>query len=68
MFNKVKEQRIINSLSQGNLAEKLGVSRPTISNLERGVYEPSGSLMLSIAKVFGKPVEQIFYLDDVKLE
>lgn len=68
MLNKVREQRHVSGLSQKDLAKKLGVSRPTISNIERGIYDPSGTLILNIAKMFGKPVEQIFFIDNVKLE
>lgn len=68
MLNKVREQRNIMGLSQKDLSQRLGVSRPTISNLERGIYDPSGTLILNIAKIFGKPVEQIFFIDNVKLE
>jgi len=68
LLNKVREQRNIMGLSQKDLSQRLGVSRPTISNLERGIYDPSGTLILNIAKIFGKPVEQIFFIDNVKLE
>ena len=43
----------------------MGVSRQTISQIERGDYSPSVTLALKIAKVFGTTVEEIFkYRED----
>lgn len=41
-----------------------GVSRQTISLIERGDYSPSVTLALTIAKVCGVTVEEIFYLQE----
>lgn len=41
-----------------------GVSRQTISLIERGDYSPSVTLALTIAKVCGASVEEIFYLQE----
>ena len=41
-----------------------GVSRQTISLIERGDYSPSVTLALTIAKVCGAAVEEIFYLQE----
>jgi putative transcriptional regulator len=46
------------------LAELIGVSRQTINTIESNKYVPSTVLALKIAKVFGKPVEEVFMLDD----
>ncbi len=51
-------------LSQQQLAEKVGVSRQTIISIERGDYNPSVKLALSIANVLGTTVEQLFELED----
>ena len=45
-------------------AKALGVSRQTISLIERGDYSPSVTLALTIAKVCGVTVEEIFYLQE----
>jgi putative transcriptional regulator len=46
--------------SQSDLAERLGVSRQTVNALERGKYDPSLPLAFSIAKLFGRRIEDIF--------
>lgn len=64
MKNRVKEERARLDIAQQDLAERIGVSRQTIHSIERGRYVPSTVLALKIAQVFGKPVEDIFELDD----
>ncbi len=44
----------------------VGVRRETIVNLENGRYNPSLKLAMDIAKVFVKPVEEIFFLRKMK--
>ncbi|WP_299600834.1 helix-turn-helix transcriptional regulator [uncultured Aquimarina sp.] len=63
MKNKIKIERAIHDFTQANLAEKIGVSRQTINAMEKNKYVPSTVLALKIAKLFGKPVEEIFFLD-----
>lgn len=50
--------------SQGELAERLKVSRQTINAIETEKYDPSLPLALKIARLFGQPVEKIFTLGD----
>jgi putative transcriptional regulator len=42
----------------------IGVSRQTINTIESNKYVPSTVLALKIARVFEKPVEAIFELED----
>ncbi|GAB2508365.1 Antitoxin PezA [Corynebacterium atrinae] len=58
--NMVRKYRRWHELSQAELAEKVGVSRQTIANIERGNYSPSVHLALSICKVLNHTVEEIF--------
>lgn len=58
--NMVRRYRRWNELSQGDLAEQVGVSRQTIANIERGNYSPSVHLALDICHALGRTVEQIF--------
>ena len=58
---KLREQK---GWSQGELAERLKVSRQTINAIETEKYDPSLPLALKIARLFGQPVEKIFSLDD----
>lgn len=60
MNNKVRELRAERSWSQGDLAEKLDVSRQTVNAIETGKYDPSLPLAFRIAKLFRQPIESIF--------
>ena len=67
MKNKLKVARAEMDLTQGELAEKIDVSRQTINAIESGKYVPSTVLALKMAKVFGKNVEELFFLEDSDL-
>ena len=60
MKNKLRELRVAREWSQGDLAEKLAVSRQTINAIETEKYDPSLPLALKIGKLFRLPVEEIF--------
>ena len=64
MKNNIRVERAIKNITQAELAEIIGVSRQTINTIESSRYVPSTVLALKIARVFGKPVEEIFTLDD----
>jgi len=63
MKNNIKVQRAIQNLTQQDLAEKIGVSRQTINALEAGKYVPSTVLALKLSRLFEKPVNEIFQLE-----
>ena len=58
--NSVRDLRTRLNLTQADLAAKLGVSRQTVNAIETGKYDPSLPLAFKIAKIFRKPVEEIF--------
>ena len=60
MKNQVRELRTDRGWSQGDLADKLEVSRQTVNAIETGRYDPSLPLAFTIAKLFGKSIEKIF--------
>lgn len=60
MKNRVRELRNARGWTQGDLADRLGVSRQTIYAIENEVFDPSLPLAFTIAKVFGEPIEKIF--------
>ena len=60
MTNRLRELRGARGWSQGELAERLGVSRQTINAIETEKYDPSLPLAFKIARVFGQPIERIF--------
>jgi putative transcriptional regulator len=64
MKNHIRVERAIKNITQAQLAELVGVSRQTINSIESNRYVPSTVLALKIARVFGKPLESIFMLDD----
>ena len=64
-MNKLKEYRARHHLSQTELGNLAGVSRQTISLIERGDYNPSVTLALKIAKILNATVEDLFsYLEE----
>jgi putative transcriptional regulator len=64
MKNTLRVERAIKNITQADLAEAIGVSRQTINTIESNKYVPSTVLSLKIARVFGKPVEEIFELEE----
>lgn len=64
MKNRIKVERAEHDLTQADLANKIGVSRQSINAIEKGKYVPSAVLALKIARLFKKPVEDIFTLED----
>ena len=64
MTNRIKVERAIHDLTQEELANRISVSRQTINAMEANKYVPSTVLALKIARVFNKPVEDIFFLED----
>ena len=61
MRNDVRERRTAQGLSQGLLAEALGVSRQTINAIETGRYLPSLPLAIGLARFFEMRVEELFH-------
>lgn len=64
MKNRLKVARAEMDLTQEELANRIGVSRQSINAIESGRYVPSTVLALKMAQVFGKPVEEIFMLEE----
>ncbi len=62
--NNLKEHRARLNLNQSEMGVLAGVSRQTISQIERGDYSPSVTLALRIARICGVSVEEIFRLED----
>ncbi len=62
--NRIRVFRAEHRLSQGALANHVGVSRKTISTIEVGRFVPSTVIALKIARFFQAPVEEIFFLKD----
>ena len=58
---KLKSARAALDLSQQQLAEKVGVSRQTISAIEKGDYNPTVNLCIAICKALGKTLDELFW-------
>ncbi len=63
MKNRLRVLRAELDWSQADLAGRLGVSRQTVNAIETGKYDPSLPLAFSIARTFGRRIEEIFESD-----
>ena len=61
LTTRIRAYRLRDRISQEELAQKVGVRRETIGNLENGKYNPSLKLAMDIAQVFGCKVEDLFF-------
>lgn len=61
--NRLKIARAEKGLSQGELAEMIGVSRNTISSIETGQFNPTAKLALILCVALDKKFEDLFYFD-----
>ena len=64
MKNRLEEIRKEQGMSQEELADRLEVSRQTISSLENGRYNPSILLAFKIARLFNLSIEEIFIYEE----
>ena len=65
LVNHLKEQRARLGINQAQMGKLAGLSRQTISLIERGDYSPSVTLALKLAQICQVQVEDIFsYLED----
>ena len=64
MKNNIRVARAERRMTQQQLADSIGVSRQTVNAIESGRFIPSTVLALKVARLFGKPVEDIFILED----
>ncbi|UQN05748.1 helix-turn-helix transcriptional regulator [Deinococcus sp. QL22] len=60
MDNRIRVLRAERQWTQADLAAALDVSRQTVNALETGRYDPSLPLAFRLARVFGRPIEEIF--------
>ncbi len=60
--NKLRNYRLEAGLTQEDVARAIGVTRQTVIAMEKGNYAPSVLLALMSAKLFGRTVEELFYV------
>ena len=58
---KMKSARVAKDLSQQQLADLIGVSRQTISAIEKGDYNPTINLCIAICRELGKTLDELFW-------
>ena len=61
---RLKSARAGMDLSQSDLAEAVGVSRQTISAIEKGDYNPTINLCIRICRVLGRTLDDLFWTDE----
>ncbi|WP_294746346.1 helix-turn-helix transcriptional regulator [uncultured Exiguobacterium sp.] len=64
LTNHVRLYRQQHKWTQAQFAERIGVTRQTVISLEKGSYTPSLLLAMQIARVFDRPVEELFQLEE----
>lgn len=65
LVNDIRTLRFLNGeMTQGELGQRIGLTRQTVAAIEQGRYSPSLESALKIARIFGKPVEEIFRWED----
>ncbi|MFX1286487.1 MAG: helix-turn-helix transcriptional regulator [Promethearchaeota archaeon] len=64
MKNRLKVFRAENDWTQQDVADKLNISRQTISAIEKEKYNPSLTLAFKLAQVFNCKIEDIFIYEE----
>ena len=63
LANRIKDRRAELGLTQAELAEHVGVTRKTVNTVENGIFTPSTTLALKLARALGVNVEQLFWIE-----
>ncbi len=63
MKNNLRVARVQVDLTQQQLAEKVGITRQTVSLIEKGKYNPSLKLCLNICYAVNKSLDEIFWIE-----
>ena len=65
--NDIRTLRFLaGEMTQGELGDRVGVTRQTIAAIEQGKYSPSLEVAFRIARVFGRPLEAVFQWEAAK--
>ena len=64
ILNQLKVRRAMSDITQGDLAERVGVTRKSINSIENGHFVPSTELALKMARELSCTVEDLFQLPD----
>ena len=62
--NDIRTLRFLaGEMTQGELGDRVGVTRQTVAAIEQGKYSPSLEVAIRIARTFDKPLETVFQWD-----
>lgn len=61
---RLKSARAAKDLSQQELADLVGVSRQTVSAIEKGDYNPTIRLCIAICRTLGKTLDELFWEEE----
>jgi len=64
LINRIKLARMEKGLTQQELADAVDVTRQTIHLIEKGKYNPSLKLCLSICHVLDKTLDDLFWIKE----
>jgi putative transcriptional regulator len=64
--NRLRVLRAERNITQEELAAAIGVTRVTISCIERGEYRPSIELAFRLARFFGTTIENVFFVEETQ--
>jgi putative transcriptional regulator len=63
--NQIRTLRFLaGEMTQAELGERIGVTRQTVAAIEAGKYSPTLEAAFRIARVFGKPLEDVFQWEE----
>ena len=65
---RLKSARVAKDMSQEDLAKAVGVSRQTINSIEKGDYNPTIKLCISICKGLDKTLDDLFWMPEEETE
>lgn len=68
MKNHVKIARVKVDLTQQELADAVGITRQTVSLIEKGKYNPSLKLCLQICYAVNAKLDELFWVDEEEFE
>jgi putative transcriptional regulator len=63
LANRLKDRRAELGFTQAELAEKVGVTRKTVNTVENGVFTPSATLAIKLARALELSVEDLFWIE-----
>ncbi|MEO6225200.1 MAG: helix-turn-helix transcriptional regulator [Sphingomicrobium sp.] len=63
LANRIKERRTELGFTQAELAERVDVTRKTVNTVENGIFTPSATLAIKLARALELSVEQLFWLE-----